>query len=327
MLQGPILLINFGGPRDLEEVRPFLISLLNDQELIRTSLPAFLHRLIFTPIAIKRSHKIREDYQCIGGKSPIYEDTETIAALLRDKLKRPVITYHRYLTTTHSAFLQEISKYQKEDILVFPFFPQFSYATTGSIATWFKHYLSRTLLHKMHWIKSYAAHPLYVCSCQKLIKEYLASKQLDEEKVFLLFSAHGLPEKFIQAGDIYQKECELSYLSIKKAFPKTKTLLAYQSQFGKDPWIRPHTKEVCEQIHSYVGTSKEVVIFPLSFTSDHIETLFEIETLYVREIHKNQLKAYRCPALNLREDWIDAICQMLMTESNFSNTQMLVRHF
>jgi protoporphyrin/coproporphyrin ferrochelatase len=318
-----LIIANFGGPRSLTEIPSFLEELLTDPDVIRTSLPSSLHHFLFKRIAKKRALKIADDYKLIGGKSPIFEDTEWIAAMLGKKLSCPVLAFHRYLTDTHAAFLERIRSLEAHSILVFPMFPQFTYATTGSIAKWFATHLCSKIVKKMDWIKSYPSHRSFVTVFQNTIRDFLKEKGIVEEEALLLFSAHGMPKKFICEGDIYQKECERSFQNISQGF-QTKSLLAYQSQFGKAEWIGPSTLSLCERPHSWIGRRKQVVIVPLSFTSDHIETLFEIEQQYVPLLHKAGIQAYRCPALNRRDDWLEAICSILK-DSHFASNQMLIR--
>ncbi len=319
------LLVNFGGPRHLAEIEDFLISLLTDQEVVRTPFPAFFHRWLFTRVAKKRTKKIAPDYAQIGGKSPIYEDTEAVARSVSEILGQEVITFHRYLPKTHPGFIQKLEALPEvQEIRVFPMFPQFSYATTGSIALWFKDHLSSRTWQKMQWVKSYPMQSGYLAAMQNCLREFLDSHGLKEEEVFLLFSAHGLPQRFIATGDVYQRECRLSYEEISGRFPLALSLLSYQSQFGKEKWIEPYTAEVCEKIEDRAQGRKNVVVIPLSFTSDHIETLFEIEEMYVGVIRKKGLNAFRCPALNQRKDWIRAIAEMFHAKETH-NTQMLLR--
>lgn len=306
------LVVNFGGPRNLEEVADFLVALLTDQEVVRTPFPGFLHRLLFTRIAKKRAERVREDYALIGGGSPIYGDTEAIAQVLRDRLQQPVTTFHRYLRATHSDFVATCSSWQEvERIRVFPFFPQFSYATTGSIMEWFRKNLPKEIVNKMEWVRSYCADPAYVRVFQSCIREFLDQHQIPEEETILLFSAHGLPQQFIDTGDPYQKECEQSFDWIRKAFPRALCRLSYQSQFGKQPWILPYTSRVCQTIASWGAGYRHVVFVPLSFTSDHIETLFEVEQEYLPVCREQGFAAWRVPAFNRREDWIQVIVDLL----------------
>ncbi len=319
------LLVNFGGPRDLGEIEEFLISLLTDQEVIRTSFPAFFHRWLFTRVAKKRAGKIAPDYAQIGGKSPIYEDTEAVAKSVSEILGEEVITFHRYLPRTHPGFIQKMEALSGiQEIRIFPMFPQFSYATTGSIARWFKDHLSTRALRKMQWVKSYPIQDSYTAAMEQCLRECLQASGLKEEETFLLFSAHGLPQRFIDTGDTYQRECRLSFEAISSRFPNAPSLLSYQSQFGKEKWIEPYTAEVCEKIGDLAQGKKNVVVVPLSFTSDHIETLYEIEELYLGAIRKKGLHAIRCPALNQRGDWIAAIAGMFHSKETH-NIQMLLR--
>src|SRR5690349_8717448 len=126
------LLVNFGGPRDLAEVEEFLVCLFQDQEVLRTPLPSLIHRFFFTRLAKKRARKVVHDYAVIGGKSPIYEDTEAIAKQIADLLGESVMTFHRYLPRTHASFIEMMQNVpENTEIRVFPLFAQFSYATTG----------------------------------------------------------------------------------------------------------------------------------------------------------------------------------------------------
>src|SRR5476651_2012554 len=127
-----VILVNFGGPRNMEEIPSFLTSLLTDVDVIRTPFPRFFEKWFFKRMALKRSQIISHDYKLIGGKSPIFDDTETVAREIRSRLNLPVITFHRYLTDTHAESLRQIQESSAEEFIVFPLYPQFSYATTGS---------------------------------------------------------------------------------------------------------------------------------------------------------------------------------------------------
>jgi ferrochelatase len=317
-----ILIVNFGGPRSLGELEPFLSELLTDQELIRTNLPSFLHNYLFKRIAKKRSRAILPDYESIGGKSPIYDITEELANTLKQRTGRPVITFHRYLPSTHLRSLQAIEEHAH--ITVLPLFPQFSFATTGSIAALLASKLSCCRLRNIHWIKSYPAHPAFVYAWQEHIRSFLAMNQLLEQETLLFFSAHGIPRSFVCTGDPYEFECQQSYAAILAAFPKALGHLAYQSKFGPGEWLRPYTQDSCNSILNWNKGRKHVVFLPLAFTSDHIETLFEIEQLYLPLIREKGLNAWRCPAFNLNPLWINAL-EQLLKEPNLCPTQMLVR--
>jgi ferrochelatase len=316
------LLVNFGGPRSLAEIEPFLIALLTDRDVIRTKMPYFLQKRFFARVAKKRAKKIEADYRKIGGKSPIFEDTERIAQKLRESLGVNVLTFHRYLPETHSSFLEAMQ--DGCELTVFPLFPQFSYATTGSIARFFQERVEVEHVQKLHWIKSYATHPAYIRVMQNCIRDFLHENRLKEEECALLFSAHGLPQEFVNTGDRYQIECDCSFREIAKGFPRAIAHLSYQSKFGRGEWLRPYTDEVTKNASAWCQGRKNVVIVPLSFTSDHIETLFEIEEQYLPPLREAGFAAYRCHALNLRADWLDAIAEILQ-EVPVCGNEMLVR--
>ena len=323
MTQTAYLIVNFGGPRNLKEVEPFLRSLLTDKDVIRSNFPQVFHNFLFGRIAKKRSKIISHDYAKLGGGSPIWTDTEFIADALRLKLQAPVLTFHRYLPATHVSFIEELNNLECEEIRVFPMFPQFTYATTGSVARFFLKYFSDNIIRKLRWVKSYPSHPAFIHSTKSAISEFLAKTGIKEEEVFLLFSAHGLPKTFVEKGDLYEYECRTSYHLVMESFLKAQSLLCYQSKFGPGECLRPYTVDVCEKIEKYTDR-KYCVFVPLSFTSDHIETLFEVEEQYMPLLAKRGFHPFRVPALNRRPDWIEAITRIL---SDFSpcTTCMLVR--
>jgi ferrochelatase len=311
------LIVNFGGPRNLEEVPSFLTSLLCDRDLIRTRFPNWIHNWLFTRVAKKRAMKVSEDYHEIGGKSPIYFDTETIREVLSQKLAAEVCTFHRYLPATHAESIRQIS--QKEEWITLPLFPQFCYATTGSIARFLAPHCST----KLKWIKSYANHPAFIDAYQRRIRTFLQENNLEEKETLLFFSAHGVPKRFSEEGDPYETECNLSYREVMKGFPQAKGRLCYQSKFGRGEWLRPYTNEAAERILDWHEGRKHIVFIPISFTSDHIETLFEIEKLYLPIIRAKGLNAYRCPALNLESYWIESLVEILQKPTLYENHSLI----
>jgi len=316
------VIANFGGPRTLQEVEPFLRALLTDKDVVRTKFPQPIHNLLFNKIAKKRALTVAQDYAKIGGGSPIFGDTEYIAEQLAPKLNGPLLTFHRYLPATHAAFIEQMHHLDCDQILVFPMFPQFTYATTGSIARFFQKNLHASTLQKLRWVKSYPSHPAYIQAFQNTIQNHLTQNHLEEEQTLLLFSAHGVPQKFIDTGDLYADECRLSFEKIMQHFPNIEGKLCFQSKFGPGEWLRPYTEDVCKEITAY--KRQNIVFVPLSFTSDHIETLFEVEELYMPLITERKLHPYRVPALNRDPEWIEAICTILSNTAPCINS-MLIR--
>lgn len=318
------VLANFGGPRFLDEVEPFLKELLTDRDVVRTSLPSPIHNYLFKNIARKRARRVSEEYKHIGGGSPIFADTEGVAGLLREKLKSPVIAFHRYLPATHDTFVRSMAQLDCHEIHVFPLFPQFTYATTGSVARWFREKLPYSVVNKMRWIKSYADHPAFIRCHENSIREFLLNHGLEEREVLLFFTAHGIPQQFVMTGDLYRDECQHSFALVTQAFPNAAALLAYQSKFGPGEWLRPYTADVVKEIDRWNEGRSHIVFVPISFTSDHLETLSEIEKEYMTVVRQKGLHAYRVPALTLRGDWVEAI-QVILNDTQRCLNQMLIR--
>lgn len=323
-MEDAIVLVNFGGPRNKGEIRSFLTELLCDPDVIRTNLPPFAQNLLFKRIAAKRSKTIVHEYAKMGDKSPIFETTEALASHLAKTLDLPVLTFHRYLPSTHKQSLAAMDACNAQKLCVLPLFPQFSYATTGSIARLFAKKLNPNTLQKLNWIRSYHAHSAFIDAFTAHIQNFLNDQAIPEEKATLFFSPHGVPTSFICSGDPYKQECETSYKKIMELFPKASSLLAYQSKFGPEEWIRPYTDEVCENITDHVKKDQTVVFIPLTFTSDHIETLVEVEDLYLPVIRNQGLNAIRCPAFNLSTSWQEAVVNILKTSPRTTNA-LLVR--
>lgn len=313
-----IILADFGGPRSIGEIESFLMELLTDQDVVRTNLWPFVHRFLFRRVARKRAKKIAHDYEKIGGKSPIFENTESLREILENELKTKVLAFHRYIPETHSSFFNTLHQYSDHEIHVVSMFPQFTYATTGSCARFFAKHLAPKILQKLRWVKSYPSHPQFIACWVESIRSLM------REKTFLLFSFHGVPLKFIDSGDLYLDECVASYNAVMEYFPNVPSIIAFQSQFGPDVWLKPSTQEVCEKIEKYIPNDHHVLVVPLSFTSDHVETLFEIEETYLPILHANNYSSERVPALNLNPQWIETL-KSLIESSERTNNQMLIR--
>lgn len=321
-----ILLINFGGPRNLSEVKPFLIELLCDQEVLQTPLPAFIHKAIFTPIAIRRSKGVSNQYKQIGGGSPLYQETETLANHLSQKLGQNVICFHRYLPETHQNFINTLKNHDsKTHYKLFPLYPQFSYTTTGSAAKWLKDNLPPHIVNKFLWIKSYPEDYNFITTQKLLIENFLKTHGLNEKESILLFSCHGIPLRYADKGDIYPQECLASFNAIIKHFKEALSYLCYQSKFGPGEWLKPYTLNICKNILNLKKDKKQVLFIPLSFTSDHLETLYEIEYEYLPIIRKRGLKAFRVPAMGLEENFVNTIIHLLKN-GHYLNHQMLLRN-
>ena len=295
-----IILVSFGGPRSLKEVPSFLKELLCDQEMVRTQLPAWMHRALFSLIAYLRAPALVKKYELIGGISPIVEDTERLARTL----PHDVLTFYRCLPQTHAPFLQKLQALSgEEEILGITLYPQYSITTTGSAKLWIEQHVGAQLYNKIRWVDSYATHPAFIKGWIERIRTLLEAEGIEEVQASLLFSAHSLPQAIVDQGDPYQKECIASFQLVSKAFPKAHSLLAYQSRSGWGRWLGPSTESICRSAQ----LRRHVVIIPIAFTSDHIETLYEVEYEYLPLLIERGLIPHRCfiPPFDLAQIVLD----------------------
>lgn len=310
------LLANFGGPRHNKDIEAFLTALLTDPDVTGAMLPRFLHKRIFTAIAKRRAPKILPLYDTIGGCSPIYQDTESLAHTLASHLRAPVISFHRYLPDTHALTIEQLSAYPH--IIGIPLFPHFTYAVTGSIVKCVHQYLPH---HHIQWIAHFGNHPLFVTAMVNHIRSFLLSQEIAEENCCLLFSAHSLPVRHIRQGDPYQTQCARSFQAISQQLKPIQTCLCYQSKFGVGRWLSPSTRKVCTTLRS---DKEYAIIVPFGFTSDHIETLYEIEKEYLPLLTKRKFKALRMPTMHQTPTWGSTLTKIIL-DSPYARASQLMR--
>jgi len=320
------IMANFGGPRDSGEIVSFLRALLGDQDVVRTPFPRWFHRGMFGLIAwIRGTFKARKEYATMGegkGGSPIVGTTEKLATAVRDHSGREILTFHRYNPRTHAAFFKKIHEMDGVgNIRICTLFPQFSYSTVGSIARMFQERLDPRLLARASITRNYGDDPRYIrCMTRKI------TDKMDEVggKPLLLFSAHGLPQSFVDKGDTYQKEMYVTMNKIKEMLDLQKrsctALLAFQSRFGFAKWLQPYTIDVCQRIKDHMQHNETcVLIIPIAFTQDHLETEFEMEHEYMPEIREHGVDVHRINALNVDRDWVEALADIMVDEHMYTD--------
>jgi ferrochelatase len=280
-----ILLLNLGGPGRLEDVRPFLINLFSDRQIIRLG-PAFLQTTIARFIAHRRAPKSMANYQRIGGGSPIREKTEEQARALEQALHddgnfmvRPCM---RYWHPFAEEALGEMAEAQVKAIIALPLYPHYSIATTGSSLRDL-HQTKKNLglgipIIEIH---SWPVEPQYIDCLAARIEEGMT--RFHGDPVQLVYSAHSLPVQFIKEGDPYVSDLEQSIRAIEQ-LTGIKGRLCYQSRSGPVKWLGPALPEIIEECAAQ--GCKNMLVVPLSFVSDHVETLFEIDIQY-REVAEN----------------------------------------
>ncbi len=297
-----IILLNLGGPETLSDVRPFLYNLFSDREIIPLG-PRPLQRPIAFLISIFRAPKTKAAYKLIGGGSPIYEITLKQADLLSKSLGgMPVYVGMRYWR----PFIDDEIKRAKADgitkLIGLSLYPHYSRATTGSTREVFLAASSKAKI-ETDFIDYWYDHPLYIRALVELI-----SKDLNWADV-LLFSAHSLPESFIKEGDPYLDHIIGTIKAVMSELKRVRKvppyMLSFQSRSGPVKWLEPSTDEAIKELAR--KGAKNILVVPISFVSDHIETLYEIDILYRDMAEKEGVNLHRVDSLNTYPLFIEAL--------------------
>lgn len=314
-----IVMLNMGGPATLDQVEPFLLSLFADRELLRLPMQDTLGKFI----AKRRAPKVRALYGAIGGGSPIRHWTEAQGAGLCVRLDelRPETAPHRFYVAFRYAppFADDAVLAMKADgitrAIAFTQYPQWSCTTTGSSFNELWRSLERHgLQNAFQWslIDRWGTHPGFIGAVASAVHDGLARYPVDErDDVMVLFSAHSLPLSVIERGDAYPAEVAATVDRVMEASRlRNPHLLCYQSSVGPVRWLGASTETVIRQMAAQGRTN--VLVVPVAFTSDHIETLSEIDIEYGDLAKSLGMTGFtRAPSLNARPDFLDAIADLV----------------
>lgn len=315
-----VLLLNLGGPEKPEDVRPFLFNLFSDPEIIRLPF-SWLQRPLAWMISTMRAKKSQKNYEEIGGGSPLRRITEAqakaIESCLRVKgVEANVYVGMRYWHPFTEEAIASIKGDQISQLVILPLYPQFSISTSGSSFRLLEKLWQEdpTLEKQMDYtvVTSWYHRPGYLQAMADLIDRELA-KCSRPDKVHIFFSAHGVPLSYVEeAGDPYQQEIEDCTARIMKTLnrPNSHTL-AYQSRVGPVEWLQPYTEDAIAQLGSE-GVN-DLLVVPISFVSEHIETLQEIDIEY-RELAVGSgiENFHRVPALDTHSGFINDLADLVV---------------
>ena len=298
-----IVLFQLGGPDSLKAVEPFLLNLFLDPDIIPLGPLGILRRPVAKLISTRRAPHVAEKYAEIGKRSPIGALTERQRVRLRDALSHylePVIvTAMRYwhpLTSEAADALRKVGPL--DEIVLLPLYPHYSYATTlSSLKEWRRVYGEADGGPAVRTIDHFYDHPLYIRALVQRIGSMLR-QFADSAKIHLIFSAHGLPMSLVKKGDPYPEQigatvrmvCELGAKEYSAAWPRTH-LLCYQSRVGPSKWLQPPLTETIERL-GHEGV-KEMLVVPISFVTEHIETLHEINIEAREDARKFGVEKFR----------------------------------
>lgn len=309
-----VLLLQMGGPDSLDAVEPFLLNLFTDRDIIRMG-PAFLQPIIARMIVKRRAPRVREQYRQIGGKSPLRELTLQQAATLEAELGP---TYHcfvamRYWKPDTLEALAAIRTAGINRVIALSLYPHYSRATSGSSFNELQR-IAGQLPHPftIRPIEHFYNHPGYIAALSEQITKGLATFP-DPQRVSLFFSAHSLPQSFIDSGDPYLDHIQTTVRLVMEQFSNPHHL-AFQSRAGPVKWLEPATEVKLAEIASQ--GCQEVLMIPLSFVSDHIETLYEIDVEYGEKAHHMGIGTFRrMESLNSTPTFIRALADLVRQNS------------
>ncbi|MBW8881032.1 MAG: ferrochelatase [Asticcacaulis sp.] len=303
-----VLLFNLGGPKVQEDVKPFLYNLFRDKYII--GLPFGLRQGVASMIASRRAPEARKNYARMGGGSPIVRETEAQAqaleAYINSKtpgLETKVFVGMRYWHPFIEQAAADIAAWQPDEVVVLPLYPQFSSTTTLTAFEAFdRAYKGKG---KVTRVCCYAANDHFIKAHTDLIRAQLKGLK-DLENYRLLFSAHGLPEKIVRMGDPYKMQVEATVARVMAALgTEIEHFICYQSRVGPLKWIGPATDETIRQT---AKDGKNIVLVPIAFVSEHIETLVELDIEYGHLARDLGVKDYvRVPALGTDGCFIRAL--------------------
>ena len=315
-----VILFNLGGPTAPETVKPFLFNLFNDRAIIGAPQP--VRWLLAKLIAGRRAPVARDIYAHLGGKSPIHEETDAQAAALEAALAErlgpadapSVHVAMRYWGRRAEAVARDLAQWGVRRTVLLPLYPQFSTTTSASsVREWRGAAASAGLGPAVGGICCYPVNAGFVAAMADRIRETLAAYSGAAPRI--LFSAHGLPEKTIAAGDPYRWQVERTAAAIAAALDEAlagaaaDSAVCYQSRVGPLKWIGPSTED---EIRRAGAESKPVLVAPIAFVSEHSETLVELDIEYRKVAEAAGVPVYlRAPTVGTHPAFIGGLADMV----------------
>jgi protoporphyrin/coproporphyrin ferrochelatase len=321
-LSRAILFLNLGGPEKLGDVKDFLYRLFQDPEIIRIKFSP-LRKLVAWLIATTREKKSQALYAQIGGGSPIRKWTDLQSAGVEKLLRIAGKDVFVQTAFTCSAPLVEdvvrdLAKANVKTFMSFPLYPQYSFTTTRGA-----HARTRAAVQTfapgstLIEMPSFPTHPLFIQAHAELIQRELAENP-STERTHIVFSAHSIPEKLVtEEGDPYRDEMIQSVTGvIEKIQWKGEWTLSWQSKLGPVKWLSPSTEEVIIKLGE--EGLKRVVVVPIAFVTDHIETLEELDMDLKELAHEKGIKNFiRVPGLNDSPSFLQCLADLALKRTDF----------
>ena len=307
-----VVLLNLGGPDSLDAIEPFLFNLFSDKDIFKIPIG---QSFFAKTISKRRAPKVSEEYKLIGGNSPINEWTETQRKLLEERLRSEsnnldAFTAMRYWHPLTEEVTAQIESGNYEKVILLPLYPHYSISTTGSsFNEWKRHYKGDAA--KLIYVNAYYEHPDYIRAINGRIDESLGFFPEDiRNQVQLVFSAHGTPVSMVKKGDPYSKQVQRTVELVMETRNNSHPYhLCYQSKVGPVKWLEPSTDQMIEKLAR--EGKRDLLIVPISFVSDHVETLYELDIEYRHVADQNNIRNYFVmKGLNDSAEFISALAKI-----------------
>jgi ferrochelatase len=302
-----IVLINMGGPESPGEVRGFIRNLFLDPHIIGGS--RFVRKILAWMISTIRAPKAKKHYKLIGGRSPLKKWTavqgKKTAARLADIYPNLIFKEaYSYSNPTIAETFEELAELELDRIIALPLYPQFSQATLGSI---YHDLAAANTRHKfgkrLFTLPPFYEHAGYIKACVYFLKQALEKKD-SAVPHHVVFTAHALPQSLIDKGDPYGHQIERTVAMILEQVPVENYIISYQSKIGPVKWMQPATVDAIKKLGS--EGVRQVVVVPIGFVCDHIETLYELDIELAAIAVKAGIESFiRADAFNDAEMFID----------------------
>jgi ferrochelatase len=313
-----VVLLQLGGPDSLAAIEPFLANLLGDPYTVPLPwwLAPFQARLALF-VARRRSAKVAELYKLIGGRSPILDHTRAQARALEAELaaRGQPAAVHVAMRCWHPLTEETVDVLvaaDAKDVVLLPLYPQESRATTTSAVARFEEVaLDRiAAFHPAKVAGPYPAEPGYIAATCATVRDALA-KFAAPDRVTILFSAHSLPHAMVLGGDPYPAQIAVTRKAVEAALGlPNPTALGFQSQLGPVKWLGPSTHD--EILRLAAAGCRELLLVPLGFVSEHLETLYEMDLLYGDQARALGMRFARAPALGTHPEFVRALADVVL---------------
>lgn len=310
-----VVLFQLGGPDSPEAVEAFLGNLFRDPDIIDFPFARIAREPLARLIAARRARHVAGHYAEIGGRSPLRELTalqaRALEALLRRDYDARVTVAMRYWHPFTADAVRDMERHAPEHLVLLPLYPQYSKTTTGSsVNEWRRQFYPGFWNPRVTLVRDYHDHPCYIGAVAEAAGRSLAEFP-DPADVDMVFSAHGVPTAVIEAGDPYQRQVERTVDLVwqRGAWP-CRQHLCYQSKVGASKWLEPSTHATLRRLGAQ--GRRNVLVVPISFVSDHIETLHEIDIEHRAHAYAAGITDYRMmPGLNDSPRFIGALAKMV----------------